>query len=486
MPPKKISTVLGEVGGPIATLTEPTYVPALVTSGGSPVPEDHIVDLRSLFDLLNAQFTAKVNSIISSGQVTLDVGSAPDYLTPGAMSSTFAPPLVWQALYAESVLAVASNQIAFDPLLATPNPSLNMRATISANTSISSFARANMVVGLDYRLEVTATAAATLTFSGLQAGDLTIGVGGGIAIASGRSVELTIRRRQDNSVRIRASQVSDVQLLGFSYSGAHTTEYRTVSGVNYGFLVATGDGILTKTAGSPGQSFSALLLGAGGAGGRGVSGGGAAGQIRGLSGDLVTVSADTGPWAVVVGAGAPRQSTNAADGASGGNTVAFGVTAVGGAGGSRDTTGGNTPGGGGGGSSTTGTNPPGGAAASPGGYVGGAGFGHSTSSNRAGGGGSGMGGAGGAAASGVGGAGGVGLDLVTWLGVNYTVGGGGGGMQTNGAPSAVSHGGGSGGVTTGSIAAVDASRPGAGGGGSNLSYGSAGYRGEVLIRWALG
>lgn len=274
--------------------------------------------------------------------------------------------------------------------------------------------------------------------------------------------------------------------LEFSYSGSSTVADRAVGSETWRFMKLTTSGTLTRVAGA--AMVDVLHLGGGGAGGRGLSGGGSAGQLRGYQGGdelQVAVTLSDTTFSVTIGAGAARQTTSATDGLAGGATTAFGRTANGGAGGSRNSANpGTAPGGGAAPGSSTGVNQVGGTADTPVGYAGGNAFGHATSSLRAGGGGAGTAAAGGNAASQNAGEGGAATDLGAWLGTGSDwVGEGGGGFQTPTPSTAAAHGGGTGGNATDQ--AIDATSPGSGGGGSNLSYGSAGFRGELHLKWRI-
>lgn len=230
---------------------------------------------------------------------------------------------------------------------------------------------------------------------------------------------------------------------------------------------------------SPGTSVEYLLVGGGGGGGRNGGGGGGAGGV--LTG---TLTATETAYPITVGAGGLASTADQANGQSGGNTTAFGLTAVGGGGGGSSNSDAKygLSGGSGGGGSASGT---GGAGTSGQGYAGGNGW---ATTNYAGGGGGGAGAAGGNAPSSTrGGAGGNGVSS-SLTGAALCYGGGGGGRSTSTAGAAGMGGGGRGsGLTLVALPGMDG-RGGGGGGGSQVSGSkppARGGSGIVILRVPL-
>ena len=219
-----------------------------------------------------------------------------------------------------------------------------------------------------------------------------------------------------------------------------------------------------------GQIEYAIVAGGGGGGygnqNEGGGGGGAGGMITG------TMTVSPGLYSIVVGAGGTKTNTTS-NGTNGGNSSAFGITALGGGGGAYCTSGGSNGGSGGGGSGC-GQDWPGGGGTSGQGNAGGKGAwtgGGSYGSSGNGGGGGGKSGAGVygelRTASTRGGEGG-GLTL-NWTGSNveYARGGLGGAGRSNYLPPDVAGGTGQGGI------------------GGSTQIGGNGGSGVVLIRWLL-
>ena len=198
-----------------------------------------------------------------------------------------------------------------------------------------------------------------------------------------------------------------------------------------------------------------IIGGGGGAGNNGGGGGGAGGLLAGT----IEIDPNSTTYNIVVGSGgAAATSGHGADVTAGGNTIAFGLTAIGGGlGSSRDggpnaSVGGS---GGGGGGADSGSRINGAAGTAGQGFAGGvcANFEVSNTAsgvNNAGGGGGGAGGAGTRGTYRQGGNGGVGvISNITGAAVQYAAGGGGGkvvngeqGVQGNGGDNPISIGGG--------------------------------------------
>lgn len=277
--------------------------------------------------------------------------------------------------------------------------------------------------------------------------------------------------------------VTDVaEGAGFNATGGTYSE----PGDGYKYWTFTSSGTLNVS--SPG-TVEYLIVGGGGAGGRGIAnsgsaGGGGAGGVRTASYNF----ASTGSFTVTVGSAGIGDTIDTTNGQNGGDSSIVGVaTAVGGGGGGSPNTtapsGSNGGSGGGGvatGSSTT--IPPGTGTVGQG-YDGGI---ANTGTYRAGGGGGGAGSVGGAgdAASGTGGNGGTGVTI--W---GYTLSGGGAGAGGV-AGGTATHGGGNaqrGGTSRN--ADIDATSYGGGGGAitsTNVFSSGNGYQGLVVIRTPVG
>lgn len=249
------------------------------------------------------------------------------------------------------------------------------------------------------------------------------------------------------------------------YAGGYTVHTFTTSG--------------TFTPSSDGN-VDVLVVGGGGGGAVNAGGGGGGGLIY-KSGHAVSATS----YSITVGAG----GTNA--GGDGGNSVALGLTAVGGGGGKQLTSGANGGSGGGGGAGD-GANHPGGTGTqtTQSGDSGTYGFGTNGgygyhSPTYAGGGGGGAGGAAVANDTTTSRNGGIGKTY-TISGTSTTYGGGGGGGAYDSAFGTASGGGGAGGrqITVNSAPVAGTANTGGGGGGDwNQSNGAAGGSGIVIIRY---
>lgn len=251
--------------------------------------------------------------------------------------------------------------------------------------------------------------------------------------------------------------ITDIIVDGYSYT-LHTF---TANGT---FTIDSGEGVV-----------EVLLVAGGGSGGSGKGGGGGGGGvIQGISlGQL-----RAGTYAITVGLGGTANTNQ--KGTTGGNSVAFGLTAYGGGGGGYQSAGGAKTGGCNGGNGAQGGSITIGGAqdAQPykgQGYIGGQAQYHTTTASRGGGGGGGAGGVGGVGSIAQGGAGGPGLQLgFTGANVYYSAGGA-GGATTDGA----------GGTGGGGVGSTPPSGVGAGSGGtnSNATASQAGANGAVYIRY---
>jgi hypothetical protein len=247
----------------------------------------------------------------------------------------------------------------------------------------------------------------------------------------------------------------------------------------------------TITASPYGIEYLIVAGGAGGGGGHG--GGGGAGGYLTNSGSSLTVS-PLNSYSIVIGSAGAGGIYNAALATNGGNTTAFGLTAIGGGrGGCQNATGGPYPdgasggSGGGGSTTTTGTTGNGGSGTSGQGYAGGNSP-YWSGVDWPGGGGGGAGGVGQASTSATtGGNGGTGRNTEsTWAtatltGVSgyYASGGAGNkGTATNGGGNgAPAYGG-------GDIAGVGTINTGSGGGGGRAVAGGNGGSGIVIIKYS--
>ena len=230
---------------------------------------------------------------------------------------------------------------------------------------------------------------------------------------------------------------------------------------------------LSSVAASGAYNIDVLLV-AGGGGGGGAGGGGGGGVIA--SSSILTVSSSIN--SIIIGAGGASitgfSGSSSPVSNNGQNTIAFGLTAIGGGGGGAwSTTSDNRNGlsggsGGGGGLSSVGSANAGGAATSGQGFAGGD-SNHSQSAGYAGAGGGGAGSVGGNATGAPGGVGGAGIvndfngTALTWAG------GGGGGTQASGIAAGNGGAGGGGGGANGTSGGISGT-----GGGSALNAGGNG------------
>ena len=281
-------------------------------------------------------------------------------------------------------------------------------------------------------------------------------------------------------------------------SGGDSTEEITINGIVYKIHAFTSTGSNTFTVNSVGTVDTIECLIVAGGGGGGASRGGGAGGGGGGGGGLIfkTVDVSPGSYTISVGSGGSRGSPNVDErGNNGGNSSAFGETAIGGGGGARGSSGLN--GGSGGGSGSQINN--GGAGTSGQGNDGGAtGYGGSGGDDNRGSGGGGAGDAGGGGSdNNRGGDGGAGLSFVNKFGTNYGengdfAGGGGGGIANNDSQRRKGYGpsgGGDGSAVNGTAADNGIANTGGGGGGqAGRASGSApgnGGSGIVLIRYPI-
>ena len=235
-----------------------------------------------------------------------------------------------------------------------------------------------------------------------------------------------------------------------------------------------------------------LVVAGGGGGGRsdGASGAGGAGGLVYQSGISATSGTD---YAMTVGAGGVGVTSSNATGNNGLDSVAFGMTAVGGGGGSGGNGNGNQAGAAGGSGGAGGYNSSAGGAATQGDSGGGTGFGnaggtgYSQSASHSSGGGGGSGGAGGTGGSSTGGTGGTGKDYSATFGTGvgdsgWFASGGGGGVFSSYTGGSASSGGGGAGNAIGGTAGT-ANTGGGAGGGTSATDSSAGGSGVVVVRY---
>lgn len=270
------------------------------------------------------------------------------------------------------------------------------------------------------------------------------------------------------------SSAPALSITGGTYTEAGGYAYHTFT--TSGTLSVTGSidiEYLVVAGGGPGGRGSASGIGSGG------SGGGAGGYLSGT-----TTLADT-DYTIVIGAGGPAPSISA-DAATnnGGNSTAFGLTAIGGGHGSRKSSYAPANGGSGGGG-TPGTYYTGGAGTSGQGYAGGTASSDSGDILAAGGGGAGQ--AGKNPTAFVPGNGGNGLQ---WSDGNYYAGGGAGGTWCQEATASGGLGGGGDSYNTGAEGEAGAANTGGGGGGGyycsgTYKNGGNGGSGIVIVRYAL-
>lgn len=252
------------------------------------------------------------------------------------------------------------------------------------------------------------------------------------------------------------------------------------TGTRYTTETFTADGTFT-----PSQSMTVeyLIVGGGGGGGKDYGGGGGAGGV--LNGTM-SVTGST-PYSITVGTGGAGGTSGSGAGTSGGNSTAFGLTALGGGGGGSGIGGATSSGASGGGGSPNGSSlSPG--SGSSGGHAGGSGANGGGQSLLAGGG-------GGAIEIGSAGTqythsgdGGDGYVFnISGVDVAYGGGGGGGGYQPFSVTAGVGGigGGGNGGYADGSAGSNATPNTGGGGGGGagNSGNGGSGANGIVIIRY---
>ncbi|MEC8860421.1 MAG: DUF6701 domain-containing protein [Pseudomonadota bacterium] len=265
----------------------------------------------------------------------------------------------------------------------------------------------------------------------------------------------------------------------------------------YRVHVFTSNGTFTPPQGL--TQLDVLIVGGGGGGGSTYGGGGGAGGLRWET----NVTVNQPSYSVVVGAGgaggAGISSTNdpSGNGQAGQNSSFGTLIAQGGGygqGGAQSSAGGGSGGsGGGGGGITGGSARPGGSATAGQGNVGGAGNGTSSASNRSGGGGGGAGAAGSVGTDGSGGNGGVGQNFSTQFGTGvgasgWFAGGGGGGKRSGGGSGGTggTGGGGAGGSPSSNSGVAGQANTGGGGGASGGTGGvpgAAGGSGVVIVRY---
>ncbi|ALO45170.1 DUF6701 domain-containing protein [Pseudohongiella spirulinae] len=266
----------------------------------------------------------------------------------------------------------------------------------------------------------------------------------------------------------------------------------------YTVHVFNSNGTFTPPAGL--TSLDVLVVGGGGGGGSTYGGGGGAGGLRWETG--VTVNQPS--YNVVIGAGGAGgngiTTTNdpSGNGQNGGDSSFGSIVAEGGGygqGGAQSTgSGGDGGSGGGGGGITTGSARPGGNGTVGQGNDGGDGNGSTGNNNRSGGGGGGAGAAGANGTNGAGGDGGIGSDFSAVFGTGvgdsgWFAGGGGGGKRSGGSSlggDGGTGGGGAGGGAQDPAATIGQANTGGGGGasgGSGGTPGAAGGSGIVIVRY---
>jgi hypothetical protein len=130
--------------------------------------------------------------------------------------------------------------------------------------------------------------------------------------------------------------------LGSFFAVGGTESTYTSGGTTYKVHTFTSSGTLTVASGV--KSASMLLVAGGGGGGFDVGGGGGGGGCI-----STTVSISAGVYGVVIGSGGTSAPSNNIQGGDGGNSTAFGYTAIGGGGGGSYTTAGTGRNGGSGG-----------------------------------------------------------------------------------------------------------------------------------------
>jgi len=286
-----------------------------------------------------------------------------------------------------------------------------------------------------------------------------------------------------------------------SASGGTTAEL-PINGIQYRFHAFTSSGTFNVSSiGSEGKITAVIVAGGGGGGNDNAGGGGAGGVIL-----IEDFQLSVQSYTINVGNGGADGQPGEQPGANGGNSTAFGQTAIGGGGGGGGDGGQNGRNGGSGGGAG-GENPPnsGGVGTAGQGFNGGR---EGAVGDGNGGGGGGAGGPGGNAGTGTvsqSGNGGIGRDLSSYFGTGYGengyFGGGGAGAVGNGPtgstpPSNFGNGGLGGGGDHGKNAVStwvgEAGQDGTGGGGAGSAYTGAAYanpgrggNGIVIIRYPI-
>ena len=331
-------------------------------------------------------------------------------------------------------------------------------------------------------------------------GDITMSGTGSLKIPSGTTAQrpssptVGMIRYNTSSSEVEGYIGSDWKSFSTSFAASGGTETdTTISGVTYRIHAFTSSGTFQVTGGS--SNIDVLIVAGGGGGGGSTAGGGGAGGLiyQAAVGVLV------GSYTITIGAGGAgsrRADAGSANNTNGGNTAAFGYTALGGGygysgaeTGSRLANSGGSGGGGGAYSGNDIATSSGAAGTSGQGYAGGAG---NDSSNWGGGGG------GGATAVGVDQtgtrAGGAGSDRSSIYGTTYGesgvfAGGGGGGAYNSGVTQGGTGGGGNGGDGQTHVPTAGSANTGGGGGGGGFYQygpgGGAGGSGIVIIRYQI-
>ena len=287
-----------------------------------------------------------------------------------------------------------------------------------------------------------------------------------------------------NGLRRLSKQVSRNAIASITATGGAVSTI-TDGGSTYTLHTfnSVGSNTFTVVSGAGTVDYFMVAAGGGGGGSGGVGGGGGAGGL--LTGNIAVT---TQAYSVSIGTGGGGgNNTNSGStyGANGGNTTAFGLTAVGGGGGASvqnaNENGRGSTGGSGGGSDRTTL---GGINTSGQGYAGGGG---AKTGNLGAGGGGGAGGAGANGTGTTGGAGGTGVTS-TFSGVSTGYAGGGGGAIFNQASGrgVGTQGGGNGRSYTTEAGSAGTDGTGGGGGGAVFNGGSAGYKGGngiLMVRY---
>lgn len=349
------------------------------------------------------------------------------------------------------------------------------------------------------------TSPGTLTISGAN-----FGVSATVRFTVGVSnYDVSVTPASSTSITVSTPSEVYGQTAGTSISVAVIQNNRVSNQVNKSVLALPTGGTITTSGGYRYHTFlssgnfvvpsdvtlstEALIVAGGGGGGTGDTGSAIPGAGGGAGGMLVqSQTVTTGTYSIQIGlGGAARNQAQKATGGSGGNTAAFGYTAIGGGGGaSRDTVNGldaTLPGAGGsgGGANIRAGNSIGGAGTSGQGNKGGD-SGRDTGLNPCGGG-------GGKAEAGKnydqGGHGGAGVEWPSGS-LTYYAGGGGRGVNADGSAGTGGNGGGGNGCTPSIDAVSGAQNTGGGGGGaSSVDFRGAasggGGSGIVIVRYQL-